>query len=683
MAMAGEACPALVSPARGGGMGQYRHVQQSRMSAKFLVSNATSHRHPFGAIAELVDNAVDAGVNATQFIVDSKEVNGKTCLVLMDNGPGIDQETLSRMLGFGFNDKDNKCIGQYGNGFKSGSMRIADDALVFTKCKKTRSVGFLSQTFLREEGIEDVLIPMVTWDNRDDTRAIGLTPEEASESLAAITKYSVFESEETLLQQMTVLDHFSGDAKTGTIIVLFNLREDHGTPELDFTSRDHDIMHMADECEAERLDKDINHSLRAYLSVLYKVPRMQIFLRGSKVRSSRIAGVLSHRMIDKYTPRQTDDGDVSGAMASIELGLTTVDPEHNYGFMLYHRNRLIVPYLKLGIQNEQNERGAGVLGVVEADFLKVAHNKQNFIDTTVYRALTAKLKTTLSAYWSLKEEREKKEAAQQKVAGAGAGPSRSRKEVRPDVMWVQCDYPSCLKWRTMPKGSKAEDLPSTWYCYMNPNPRYNTHEAPEEEWNEEVNMIIETTGAKPLTAAEARATVKRQQELEEEHAAPDKRARTEASQDTHDVADGGGAGAGAGGATMELPPPLPAAEAMSPPRKWTPAAAAAYAMANGNATGGTQNGKAQKQLCERGKLAVQKLREVLVRLASEAKLEGDTMAAGLQNLDTNDVLDMDVTGLVDNLLKRIRDTPTAAAAAAAAEEVPATGAPRTRQRRVS
>jgi hypothetical protein len=39
-------------------------------------------------------------------------------------------------------------IGHYGNGFKSGSMRLGKDALVFTKSKKTQSVGLLSQVRL-------------------------------------------------------------------------------------------------------------------------------------------------------------------------------------------------------------------------------------------------------------------------------------------------------------------------------------------------------------------------------------------------------------------------------------------------------------------------------------------------------------------------------------------------------
>lgn len=81
-----------------------------------------------------------------------------------------------------------KPIGHYGNGFKSGSMRLGkvtcltspiafnagltyswlyfnyQDALVFTKSTDTMSVGFLSQTYLFAINAVDVLVPIVTWD---------------------------------------------------------------------------------------------------------------------------------------------------------------------------------------------------------------------------------------------------------------------------------------------------------------------------------------------------------------------------------------------------------------------------------------------------------------------------------------------------------------------------------------
>ena len=60
----------------------------------------------------------------------------------------------------------HKPVGQYGNGFKSGSMRIGKDAIVLTKNEKTLSVGMLSQTYLENIKAETILVPIVTWDKQ-------------------------------------------------------------------------------------------------------------------------------------------------------------------------------------------------------------------------------------------------------------------------------------------------------------------------------------------------------------------------------------------------------------------------------------------------------------------------------------------------------------------------------------
>ena len=63
-------------------------------------------------------------------------------------------QLLWSLHSFGYCDKAEingiKPIGHYGNGFKSGSMRLGKDAVVFTKQKETMSVGFLSQTYLKQ-----------------------------------------------------------------------------------------------------------------------------------------------------------------------------------------------------------------------------------------------------------------------------------------------------------------------------------------------------------------------------------------------------------------------------------------------------------------------------------------------------------------------------------------------------
>lgn len=73
---------------------------------------------------------------------------------------------------FGFTDKvikKSQCpIGVFGNGFKSGSMRLGKDALVFTKNGGTLTVGLLSQTYLEYIQAQAVIVPIVPFSQQSN-----------------------------------------------------------------------------------------------------------------------------------------------------------------------------------------------------------------------------------------------------------------------------------------------------------------------------------------------------------------------------------------------------------------------------------------------------------------------------------------------------------------------------------
>ena len=58
------------------------------------------------------------------------------------------------------------CIGMYGNGLKSGSMRIADDMLLATVQEGVVTFLLLSRTFLDRENLNDIPVPMPSYDAR-------------------------------------------------------------------------------------------------------------------------------------------------------------------------------------------------------------------------------------------------------------------------------------------------------------------------------------------------------------------------------------------------------------------------------------------------------------------------------------------------------------------------------------
>ena len=51
----------------------------------------------------------------------------------------------------------------YGNGFKSGSMRLGKDAIVLSKSKNDLCVGMLSQSYLEEIEAKQIAVPIISF----------------------------------------------------------------------------------------------------------------------------------------------------------------------------------------------------------------------------------------------------------------------------------------------------------------------------------------------------------------------------------------------------------------------------------------------------------------------------------------------------------------------------------------
>ncbi|XP_049690721.1 MORC family CW-type zinc finger protein 3 isoform X1 [Accipiter gentilis] len=444
-------------------------IRLSALCPKFLHTNSTSHTWPFSAIAELIDNAYDPDVSAKQIWIDKTVINNNICLTFTDNGNGMNSEKLHKMLSFGFSEKSvmngRVPVGLYGNGFKSGSMRLGKDAIVFTKNGETMSVGLLSQTFLEVTKAEHVMVPIVTFNNE---RQIS-DPTESKNSLKAILTHSLFSTEEKLLAE---LDAIIG--KKGTRIIIWNLRRDKNEKtEFDFDKDKYDIRIPEDLDETgkrgykkqERLDQIVpesDYSLRAYCSILYLKPTMQIILRGQKVKTQLVSKSLAFIERDIYRPKF-----LNAKTVRITFGFNCRNKDH-YGIMMYHKNRLIKAYERVGCQLKANNMGVGVVGIIECNFLKPTHNKQDFDYTNEYRLTIAALGEKLNDYWNEMKTKKNEEYPL-------ALPVEEIQK-QPDQTWVQCD--ACLKWRKLPDG--IEHLPEKWYCSLNPDPQFRNCNVPEE-----------------------------------------------------------------------------------------------------------------------------------------------------------------------------------------------------------
>ncbi|XP_065860649.1 protein MICRORCHIDIA 6-like [Euphorbia lathyris] len=376
----------------------------------FLHSNATSHQWAFGAIAELLDNAVDEIQNGATFVIVDKISNprdGSPTLLIQDDGGGMDPEAMRHCMSFGYSDKKSKStIGQYGNGFKTSTMRLGADVIVFSRhlsnSTLTQSIGLLSYTFLSRTGYDRIVVPMVDYEFNSVSDKLEIHPRSGKEhymsNLSMLLQWSPYSTEAELLQQ------FDDIGPQGTKVVIYNLWfSDDGNAELDF-ERDPEDIHISvdikkwgtkfaswrEEHVANRLHSSLRVSYNAYvstcaLSILYlRLPEtFRIILRGRLVEHHNLANDLKFPEFILYIPKC---GGVKEGQVITTIGFVKEAPRVNvHGFSIYHKNRLILPFWP--VVTYSSNRGRGVVGVLEANFVEPTHNKQGFERTSLFHRL--------------------------------------------------------------------------------------------------------------------------------------------------------------------------------------------------------------------------------------------------------------------------------------------------------
>ncbi|KAM7251450.1 hypothetical protein ACFE04_023333 [Oxalis oulophora] len=397
-------------------------MEHVRVHPRFLHSNATSHKWALGAFAELLDNALDEvcyGATYVHVDVVKNRKDGSSMLLIEDNGGGMDPDKMRACMSLGYSVKSKMAntIGQYGNGFKTSTMRLGADVIVFSRSKgkgqndATQNIGMLSYSFLRGTGKEDIVVPMIDYTQTEDgwTKLIRNSADDWNRNLETIVNWSPFSSEDNLLQQFNMLKD------QGTRIVIYNLWEDDERKlELDFEVDPHDIqiggasrdeknIEMAIKYPNSRHFLTYQHSLRSYASILYLrlPPEFRIILRGKDVEHHNIVNDMMHSETIVYTPSQAGDGRRNTNMVAYVTHGFVKDAVYHIdvqGFNVYHKNRLIKPFWR--IWNAAGSDGRGVIGVLEADFVEPAHDKQGFERTTVLARLECRLKQIQKNYWS-------------------------------------------------------------------------------------------------------------------------------------------------------------------------------------------------------------------------------------------------------------------------------------------
>ncbi|XP_041276205.1 ATPase MORC2 isoform X2 [Onychostruthus taczanowskii] len=446
-------------------LGNYSSLNRAQLTFEYLHTNSTTHEFLFGALAELVDNARDADATRIDIYTERREdLRGGFMLCFLDDGTGMDSNEAASVIQFGKSSKrspESTQIGQYGNGLKSGSMRIGKDFILFTKKDNTMTCLLLSRTFHEEEGIDEVIVPLPTWNARSREPVTDNMEKFAIET-ELIYKYSPFKSEREVMDQFNKI--------RGTLVIIFNLKlMDNGEPELDVTSDPQDIQMAETPPEGTKPER---RSFRAYAAVLYIDPRMRIFINGHKVQTKRLSCCLYKPRMYKYTSnrfktraeqevkkaehmariaeekareaeskaralelrlggdltresrvtlRQVQnsaitmrrEADVKKRIKDAKQRALKEPKELNFifgvnieqreldGMFIYNCSRLIKMYEKVGPQLEGGMACGGVVGVVDVPYLVLepTHNKQDFADAKEYRHLLKAMGEHLAQYW--------------------------------------------------------------------------------------------------------------------------------------------------------------------------------------------------------------------------------------------------------------------------------------------
>ncbi|XP_011040471.1 PREDICTED: MORC family CW-type zinc finger protein 3-like isoform X5 [Populus euphratica] len=353
--------------------------------------------------------------NGATFVIVDKTLNPRDqspALLIQDNGGGMDPEAIRRCMSFGFSDKKSKAaIGQYGNGFKTSTMRLGADVIVFS-CHlgdrvMTQSIGLLSYTFLAQTGHDRIVVPMVDYELNTITGNMEISHRYDKEyfmsNLSMLLQWSPYSTEAELLKQ------FDDIGSHGTKVVIYNLWfSDDGNVELDFDTDPEDIRIGGDvkkvqanpawrTVNEQHIANRLHYSLRAYLSILYlKIPEtFTIVLRGQLVEHRNLVLDLKFQEFIVYRPQT---GGCKEAEVLTTIGFLKEAPHVTaHGFNIYHKNRLILPFWP--VVSYADSRGRGVVGVLEANFVEPTHNKQDFERTSLFQKLEGRLKEMTWEYW--------------------------------------------------------------------------------------------------------------------------------------------------------------------------------------------------------------------------------------------------------------------------------------------
>ncbi|PWA46387.1 histidine kinase-like ATPase, C-terminal domain-containing protein [Artemisia annua] len=102
-------------------------------------------------------------------------------LLIEDNSDGMTHDKMRGCMSLGYSEKSKLANTIDGNGFKTSTMRLGADVLVFTHNRDrilegipTQSIWMLSYTFLMETGKQEIVVPMIDFEKRGECHDLRL-----------------------------------------------------------------------------------------------------------------------------------------------------------------------------------------------------------------------------------------------------------------------------------------------------------------------------------------------------------------------------------------------------------------------------------------------------------------------------------------------------------------------------
>jgi hypothetical protein len=306
----------------------------------------------FGAFAEFIDNAQEAG--ATKIEISLDEENEILCF--SDDGMSIDRASIVRMISLGSSNKEilhhiedchMKISNNYGIGFKSGMSRIGQDALILFKsfecsCRPTetkddnaklmcfhghcggtkqslRGLAFYSRSLNTQR--DGFTTPLIFWrsDGNPLTESSSsltstseiLTINENDDNVRAILNDTVCKYPSKFTFKKIQNQFAKITSEYGTRILITGLLKAEDDKQA-FGVEDDDIciLEGKDKKKFQREDRnkgsflgdvEIDWSLRAYCELLYRECEMSIYIQSVKISPCNLETRFLEDSIAKYS----------------------------------------------------------------------------------------------------------------------------------------------------------------------------------------------------------------------------------------------------------------------------------------------------------------------------------------------------------------------------------------------